>query len=191
VRLTGDGVPVLFRLPRTGSASRENLVVAATAAGALRRLRLKGGEEPLFLDEALSLLPARLPLLVILLAPGAAAAVAPLLATAEGRGETAILSPLREELLVAGALLPRLPRALLGVRPSLSDGAFCARHGLWIAPKGSSLTAIRCARLVKDGVSFLANGVETPSVRDHALSLGASALLTRHLARLLPGGISP
>jgi hypothetical protein len=183
VRLSRDGVPVVLRDPRTGRVAREDLAVAATEAEALRRLRLKGGEPPLFLDEARSLFPPDFPILLLLLVPGAAAASAPLLA---GRGETAILSSLREEVEASGRLLPAFPRILRVDRPSLSDGAFCASRSVWVAAAASSLTAVRCSRLRKDGVSFLAHGVETPSLRDRALSLGAVALLSRHVGRLLP-----
>jgi hypothetical protein len=185
VRLSSDGVPVLFRLRSTGSAARENLSVAESPAGRLRSLRLKGGEPPLFLDEALSLLPGSLPVLLLLLVPASAAAVVPLLITGGSRRPVALLSPSREELLSAASLLPGAPRALLTARPSLSDSAFCVRHSLPAALSASALTTVRSARLEKDGVWFLAHGVETPSLRDRALSLGASALLTRHLSRLL------
>src|SRR5512138_1182787 len=73
VRLTRDGVAAVLRDPCTGRVAREDLAVAATEAGALRRLRLKGGEPLLFLDEALSLFPPGFPILLLLLVPGAAA----------------------------------------------------------------------------------------------------------------------
>ncbi|HQT98293.1 MAG TPA: glycerophosphodiester phosphodiesterase family protein, partial [Thermodesulfobacteriota bacterium] len=44
VRLSSDGVPVVFHDDRTGRTAKENLAVARTPAARLRTVRLKNGE---------------------------------------------------------------------------------------------------------------------------------------------------
>jgi glycerophosphoryl diester phosphodiesterase len=44
VRLSSDGVPVVFHDGRTGRTAKENLAVARTPAARLRTVRLKNGE---------------------------------------------------------------------------------------------------------------------------------------------------
>ena len=55
VRLSSDGVPVVFHDVRTGRTAKENLAVARTPAARLRAVRLKNGERLPFLADVLEI----------------------------------------------------------------------------------------------------------------------------------------
>ena len=130
VRLTSDGAPVVFHDERTGRTAKANLVVAETAAARLRAAILKNGEAIPILAEVLDLVRGRVPLNVESKVPGGVAAAAKALEEARYRGAIVLSSGFREECLAARALLPGLPCGLVTRRPSMSDLAFCLRHGL-------------------------------------------------------------
>jgi len=59
VRLSSDGVPVVFHDDRTGRTAKENLAVARTPAARLRTVRLKNGERFPFLADVLEIVGGR------------------------------------------------------------------------------------------------------------------------------------
>ena len=130
VRLSADGVPVVFHDDRTGRTAKENLAVARTPAARLRAVRLKNGEKLPFLADVLEIVGGNVPVNIESKAPGGIAAAAKALSKAGYGGELLLSSGLRDECLAARDLLPGIPCGLVTRRPSASDLAFCLRHGL-------------------------------------------------------------
>src|SRR5512139_3486038 len=113
VRLTSDGVPLVFHDGRTGRTAKANLEVAGTPATRLRAAHLKNGEPIPTLAEVLDLVRGRVPLNVESKVAGGAAAAAKVLAGARYGGAVLLSSGLREECLAARAVLPGLPCGLV------------------------------------------------------------------------------
>jgi len=76
IRLSADGVPVVFHDARTGRTAMENLAVALTPWARLRGVRLKNGEALPSLAEVLALLRGAVPLDIESKVPGGIAAAA-------------------------------------------------------------------------------------------------------------------
>ncbi len=125
VRLSADGVPVVFHDDRTGRTAKENLAVARTPAARLRTVRLKNGEKLPFLADVLEIVGGKVPVNIESKAPGGIAAAAKALSKAGYGGELLLSSGLREECLAARDLFPGIPCGLVTRRPSASDLAFC------------------------------------------------------------------
>ena len=70
VRLSADGVPVVFHDARTGRTAMENLPVARTAYARLRRVRLKNGEAIPSLAEVLAVVRGAVPVDIESKVPG-------------------------------------------------------------------------------------------------------------------------
>src|SRR5512141_2090829 len=130
IRLSADGVPVVFHDVRTGRTAKEKLAVARTAASRLRAVRLKNGERLPFLADVLEIVGGKVPINIESKAPGGIAAAAKALSKAGYRGELLLSSGLRDECLAARDLLPRISCGLLTLPPSASDFTFCLRRGL-------------------------------------------------------------
>ncbi len=106
VRLSSDGVPVVFHDGRTGRTAKENLAVARTPAARLRAVRLKNGEKLPFLADVLEIVGGKVPINIESKAPGGIAAAAKALSKAGYGGELLLSSGLRGECLAARDLLP-------------------------------------------------------------------------------------
>jgi len=129
VRLSSDGVPVVFHDDRTGRTAKENLAVARTPAARLRTVRLKNGERLPFLADVLEIVGGAVPINIESKAPGGIAAAARALSKAGYRGELLLSSGLRGECPRRAGPSPAIPCGLVTGRPSASDLAFCLRHG--------------------------------------------------------------
>jgi glycerophosphoryl diester phosphodiesterase len=179
LRLTSDGVPVVFHDERTGRTAKANLEVAGTAAVRLRAAILKNGEPIPTLAEVLDLVRGRIPLNVESKVPGGVAAAAKALAEARYRGPILLSSGFREECLAARALLPGLPCGLVTRRPSMSDLAFCLRHGLSsIHPDHRFLTVLRVRKVLSAGIPLLPYTVDDPDVAFRLIDAGAAGVFS-------------
>jgi glycerophosphoryl diester phosphodiesterase len=185
VRLTSDGVPVVFHDDRTGRTGKGNLDVAGTAAPRLRSVPLKNGEPIPTLAEVLDLVRGRIPLNVESKVPGAVAATANALAEARYGGAILLSSGLREECLAARSLLPGLPCGLVTRRPSMSDLAFCLRHGLAsIHPDHRYLTVLRLRKVLSAGIPLLPYTVDDPDVAFRLIAAGAAGVFSNRAQSL-------
>lgn len=174
VRLSADGVPVVFHDDRTGRTAKENVAVARTAAARLRTVRLKNGEKLPFLADVLEIVRGSVPINIESKAPGGIAAAAKALSKAGYGGELLLSSGLRDECLAARDLLPGIPCGLVTRRPSASDLAFCLRHGLTsIHPYRRLLTVLRLRKLAASGIPFLPYTVDDPAEAFALIASGA------------------
>lgn len=174
VRLSADGVPVVFHDARTGRTAKENLAVARTPAARLRAVRLKNGETLPFLADALEIVGGKVPVNIESKAPGAIAAAARAISKAGYGGELLLSSGLREECLAARDLLAGIPCGLVTRRPSASDLAFCVRHGLSsIHPARRLLTIVRLRKVAASGVPLLPYTVDDPTEAFALIAAGA------------------
>ena len=185
VRLTSDGVPLVFHDGRTGRTAKANLEVAGTPAARLREAHLKNGEPIPTLAEVLDLVRGRVPLNVESKAPGGVAAAAKALADARYGGAILFSSGLRDECLAARSLLPGLPCGLVTRRPSMSDLAFCLRHGLSsIHPDHRYLTVLRVRKVLSAGIRLLPYTVDDPDVAFRLIAAGAAGVFSNRAQTL-------
>jgi glycerophosphoryl diester phosphodiesterase len=185
VRLTSDGVPVVFHDERTGRTAKANLMVAETAAARLRAAILKNGERIPTLAEVLDLVRGRVPLNVESKVPGGVAAAAKALEEARYRGAIVLSSGFREECLAARSLLPGLPCGLVTRRPSMSDLAFCLRHGLSsIHADHRFLTVLRVRKVLSAGIPLLPYTVDDPGVAFRLIDAGAAGVFSNRAQSL-------
>ena len=185
VRLTSDGTPVVFHDERTGRTAKTNLEVAGTTAARLRTVILKNGEPIPALVEVLDLVRGRIPLNVESKVPGGVAAAAKALAETRYRGAILLSSGFREECVAARALLPGLPCGLVTRRPSVSDLAFCLRHGLSsIHPDHRFLTVLRVRKILSAGIPFLPYTVDDPGVGFRLIDAGAAGVFSNRAQSL-------
>jgi len=179
VRLSADGVPVVFHDARTGRTAKENLAVARTPAARLRAVRLKNGETLPSLADVLEIVGGIVPVNIESKAPGTIAAVAKALPKAGYRGELLLSSGLRDECLAARDLLPGIPCGLVTRRPSASDLAFCLRHGLSsIHPARRLLTVLRLRSVAASGIPFLPYTVDDPAEAFALIAAGAAGVFS-------------
>jgi glycerophosphoryl diester phosphodiesterase len=185
VRLTSDGVPVVFHDGRTGRTAKANLEVAGTTAACLRTAILKNGEAIPTLAEVLDLVRGRVPLNVESKVPGGVAAAAKAVAGARYGGAILFSSGLREECLAARAILPGFPCGLVTRRPSTSDIAFCLRHGLSsIHPDHRYLTVLRVRKVLSAGIRLLPYTVDDPDVAFRLIAAGAAGVFSNRAQTL-------
>jgi glycerophosphoryl diester phosphodiesterase len=185
VRLTSDGVPVVFHDERTGRTAKANLEVAGATAARLRTAILKNGEPIPTLSEVLDLVRGRIPLNVESKVPGGVAAAAKVLAGARYRGAILLSSGFREECLAARSLRPALPCGLVTRRPSMSDLAFCLRHGLSsIHPDHRFLTVLRVRKVLSAGIPLLPYTVDDPDVAFRLIDAGAAGVFSNRAQSL-------
>ena len=179
VRLSSDGVPVVFHDDRTGRTAKGNLAVGRTPAARLRTVRLKNGEEFPFLADVLEIVGGIVPVNIESKAPGGIAAAAKTLSKAGYRGELLLSSGLRGECLAARDLLPGIPCGLVTRRPSASDLAFCHRHGLSsIHPSRRFLTVLRLRNVAASGIPFLPYMVDDPAEAFALIAAGAAGVFS-------------
>jgi len=179
VRLSADGVPVVFHDDRTGRTAKENLVVARTPAARLRGVRLKNGERLPFLADVLEIVAGIVPVDIESKAPGGIAAAARALSVAGYAGELMLSSGRRGECLAARDLLPGIPCGLVTRRPSASDLAFCLRRGLSsIHPDRRLLTVLRLRRVAASGVPLLPYTVDDPAEAFALIASGAAGVFS-------------
>jgi glycerophosphoryl diester phosphodiesterase len=179
VRLSSDGVPVVFHDVRTGRTAKENLAVARTTAARLRAVRLKNGETLPFLADVLEIVGGKVPINIESKAPGGIAAAAKALSSAGYGGELLLSSGRRDECLAARDLLPRISCGLVTRRPSASDLAFCLRHGLAsIHPYRRLLTVLRLRKLAASGIPFLPYTVDDPAEVFALIAAGAAGIFS-------------
>jgi len=185
VRLSSDGVPVVFHDPRTGRTARENLAVARTSAAGLRKARLKNGEPIPTLAEVLDLVRSAVPLNIESKAVGGIAAAGKALAAVRYPGLILLSSGMRGECLAARALLPGLPCGLVTRRPSASDLAFCLRHGLSsIHPDHRLLTVLRLRKVLAAGIPLLPYTVDDPGAAFRLVAAGAAGVFSNRAQSL-------
>jgi len=185
VRLSADGVPVVFHDARTGRTAKENLAVARTSAARLRTVRLKNGETLPLLTDVLEIVRGSVPINIESKAPGGIAAAAKSLSRAHYRGEVLLSSGLREECLAARDLLPKIPCGLVTHRPSASDLAFSLRHGLSsIHPDRRLLTVVRLRKVAVSGIPLLPHTVDDPSVAFRLIEAGAAGVFSNRAQTL-------
>lgn len=179
VRLSADGVPVVFHDDRTGRTAREKLAVARTAASRLRSVRLKNGEKLPFLADVLEIVGGKVPINIESKAKGGIAAAAKALSAAGYRGELLLSSGLRGECLAARDLLPRMPCGLVTRRPSASDLAFCLRRCLSsIHPSRRLLTVLRLRKVAASGIPLLPYTVDDPKEAFALIAAGAAGVFS-------------
>ena len=179
VRLSSDGVPVVFHDVRTGRTAKENLAVARTTAARLRAVRLKNGETLPFLADVLEIVGGKVPINIESKAPGGIAAAAKALSKAGYGGELLLSSGRRDECLAARDLLLRISCGLVTRRPSASDLAFCLRHGLAsIHPYRRLLTVLRLRKLAASGIPFLPYTVDDPAEVFALIAAGAAGVFS-------------
>ena len=179
VRLSSDGVPVVFHDERTGRTAKENLAVERTPASRLRTVRLKNGEKLPFLSDVLEIVGGIVPVNIESKTSGAIAAAAKALPKAGYRGELLLSSGLRDECLAARDLLPGIPCGLVTRRPSASDLAFCLRHGLSsIHPARRLLTVLRLRNVAASGIPFLPYTVDDPAEAFALIAAGAAGVFS-------------
>jgi len=177
VRLSADGVPVVFHDARTGRTAKENLAVARTPAARLRTVRLKNGEKIPFLSDVLEIVGGIVPLNIESKAPGGIAATAKALSSAGYGGELLLSSGLRAECLAARDLLPTVSCGLVTHRPSASDLAFCHRHEISsIHPSRRLLTVLRLRKVAASGIPFLPYTVDDPAAAFALIAAGAAGV---------------
>jgi len=185
VRLSADGVPVVFHDDRTGRTAKENLVVARTPAARLRGVRLKNGERLPFLADVLEIVAGIVPVNIESKAPGGIAAAARALSVAGYAGELMLSSGRRGECLAARDLLPGIPCGLVTRRPSASDLAFCLRRGLSsIHPDRRLLTVLRLRRVAASGVPLLPYTVDDPAEAFALIASGAAGVFSNRAQAL-------
>jgi glycerophosphoryl diester phosphodiesterase len=185
VRLSSDGVPVVFHDARTGRTAKENLAVARTSAARLRAVRLKNGETLPLLADVLEIVGGIVPVNVESKASGGIAAAAKVLSKAGYGGELLLSSGLRDECLAARCLLRGIPCGLVTRRPSASDLAFCLRHGLSsIHPSRRLLTVLRLREVAASGIPFLPYTVDDPEEAFKLIAAGAAGVFSNR-ARLI------
>ena len=185
VRLSSDGVPVVFHDARTGRTAKENLEVDRTTAARLRKVPLKNGETIPTLAEVLDLVRGKVPLNVESKAPGGVAAAAKALADARYRGPVLLSSWRRQECTAARALLPGLPCGLVTRRPSASDLAFCLRQGLAsIHPDHRFLTVLRVRKVLAAGIPMVPYTVDDPDVATRLIDAGAAGVFSNRAREL-------
>ena len=174
VRLSSDGVPVVFHDARTGRTAKENLTVARTPAARLRTVRLKNGETFPLLADVLEIVGGKVPINIESKMSGGIAAAAKALSKAGYRGEILLSSGLRDECLAARELLPGIPCGLVTRRPSASDLAFCLRHRLSsIHPHRRLLTVLRLRKVAASGIPLLPYTVDDPAEAFALIAAGA------------------
>jgi glycerophosphoryl diester phosphodiesterase len=179
VRLSSDGVPVVFHDDRTGRTAKGNLAVARTPAARLRAVRLKNGEGLPFLSDVLEIVGGRVPVNIESKASGGISAAARALSKAGYGGELLLSSGLRDECLAARGLLPAIPCGLVTRRPSASDLAFCLRHGLSsIHPDRRLLTVLRLRKVAASGVPLLPYTVDDPGEAFALIAAGAAGVFS-------------
>jgi len=185
VRLSADGVPVVFHDARTGRTAKENMPVARTPAARLRAVRLKNGETLPSLADVLEIVGGTVPINIESKAPGAIAAAAKDLSKAGYGGELLLSSGLRDECLAARELLPGISCGLVTRRPSASDLAFCLRHGLAsIHPYRRLLTVLRLRKLAASGIPFLPYTVDDPAEVFALIAAGAAGVFSNRAQAL-------
>ncbi len=185
VRLSADGVPVVFHDARTGRTGMENLAVALTPWVRLRGVRLMNGEALPSLAEVLALLRGAVPLNIESKVPGGIAAAAGMLAETGYAGTVMFSSGLREECLAARTLLPGAPCGLVTRRPSVSDLAFCIRHGLSsIHPDHRFLTVLRLRKVLASGIPLLPYTVDDPAAAVRLIEAGAAGVFSNRARSL-------
>jgi glycerophosphoryl diester phosphodiesterase len=185
VRLSADGVPVVFHDDRTGRTAREKLAVARTAASRLRSVRLKNGEKLPFLADVLEIVGGKVPINIESKTKGGIAAAAKVLSAAGYRGELLLSSWLRGECLAARDLLPRMPCGLVTRRPSASDLAFCLRRGLSsIHPSRRLLTVLRLRKVAASGIPLLPYTVDDPKEAFSLIAAGAAGVFSNRARTL-------
>jgi len=185
VRLSADGVPVVFHDDRTGRTAKENLAVARTPSSRLRAVRLKNGEKLPFLADVLEIVGGAVPVNIESKAPGGIAAAAKALSKAGYRGGLLLSSGMREECLAARDLLPGIPCGLVTRRPSASDLSFCLRHGLSsIHPDRRLLTVVRLRNVAASGIPFLPYTVDDTPEAFALLAAGAAGVYSNRAQTL-------
>jgi glycerophosphoryl diester phosphodiesterase len=185
VRLSADGVPVVFHDSRTGRTAKENLAVARATAARLRTVRLKNGEALPFLADVLEIVGGKVPINIESKSPGAVAAAAKALSAAGYGGEVLLSSGLREECLAARDLLPGIPCGLVTRRPSASDLAFCLRRGLSsIHPSRRLLTVLRLRKVAASGIPLLPFTVDDPAEAFALIAAGAAGVFSNRARAL-------
>ena len=185
VRLSADGVPVVFHDDRTGRTAKGNLAVARTPAARLRAVRLKNGEKLPFLADVLEIVGGKVPVNIESKAPGAIAAAAKALSSAGYGGELLLSSGRRGECLAARDLLPGIPCGLVTRRPSASDLAFCLRHGLSsIHPSRRLLTVLRLRKVAASGIPCLPYTVDDPAEAFALIAAGAAGVFSNRAQTL-------
>jgi len=185
VRLSSDGVPVVFHDARTGRTAKENLAVARTPAARLRAVRLKNGEKLPFLLDVLEIVGGKVPVNIESKVSGGIAAAAKALSRADYGGELLLSSGVRGECLAARDLLPRIPCGLVTHRPSASDLAFCIRHGLSsIHPARRLLTVLRLRKVAASGIPPLPYTVDDPEKAFALLAAGAVGVFSNRAQTL-------
>jgi glycerophosphoryl diester phosphodiesterase len=179
VRMSSDGVPVVFHDGRTGRTARRNVRVSRTPAARLARVLLKNGEAIPTFAEVLERIGGKVPLNVESKVAGAVEACAKALRASAYRGAVLFSSGLRKECLAARALRPELPCGLVTRRPSASDIAFCLRHGLSsIHPSHRLLTVLRMRKVVASGIALIPYTVDNPSVAFRLIEAGAAGVFS-------------
>jgi glycerophosphoryl diester phosphodiesterase len=185
VRLSSDGVPVVFHDDRTKRTAKVNLAVARTPAARLRAVRLKNGERLPFLADVLEIVGGKVPINIESKAPGGIAAAARALSKGAYGGELLLSSGLRDECLAARDLLPAVPCGLVTLRPSASDLAFCIRHGLSsIHPARRLLTVLRLRKVAASGIQLLPYTVDDPEEAFALLAAGAVGVFSNRALAL-------
>jgi glycerophosphoryl diester phosphodiesterase len=185
VRLSSDGVPVVFHDGRTGRTAKENLAVARTPAARLRTVRLKNGEAFPFLAGVLEIFRGSVPINIESKVPGGIAAAAKALSEARYGGEVLLSSALRDECLAARDLLPAIPCGLVTRRPSASDLAFCLRRGLSsIHPARGLLSVLRLRKVAASGIPFLPYTVDEPGEAFALIAAGAAGVFSNRAQTL-------
>ena len=185
VRLSADGVPMVFHDAGTGRTAKENLAVARTPAARLRAVRLKNGEKLPFLADVLEIVRGIVPVNIESKAPGGIAAAAKALSKAAYGGELLLSSGLRDECLAARTLLPGIPCGLVTRRPSASDLAFCLRHGLSsIHPDRRHLTVLRLRKVAASGIPLLPHTVDDPAEAFALIAAGAVGVFSNRAQTL-------
>jgi glycerophosphoryl diester phosphodiesterase len=185
VRLSADGVPVVFHDARTGRTALENVAVALTPWARLRLVRLKNGEALPSLAEVLALLRGAVPLNIESKVPGGIAAAGRVLAETGYAGAVMYSSGLREECLAARSLLHDRPCGLVTRRPSSSDLAFCLRHGLSsIHPDHRYLTYLRLRKVLASGIPLLPYTVDDPADALRLIEAGAIGVFSNRAQSL-------
>jgi glycerophosphoryl diester phosphodiesterase len=185
VRLSSDGVPVVFHDGRTGRTAKENLAIGGTPAVRLRTVRLKNGEALPFLADVLEIVRGSVPINIESKVPGGFHAAAKTLSGARYEGSVLLSSGLRDECLAARSLLPTLPCGLVTRRPSASDLAFCLRHSLAsIHPDRRRLTVLRLRETAASGIPFLPYTVDDPEEARALIAAGASGVFSNRARTL-------
>jgi glycerophosphoryl diester phosphodiesterase len=185
VRLSSDGVPVVFHDERTGRTARENLSVSRTPSARLLRVRLKNGEPLPALADVLALVRGAVPINIESKAEGGMAASRKALDAAGYAGYVVLSSGLRRECLAARALFPELPCGLVTRRPSASDLAFCLRYGLSsIHPGRRFLTVLRLRNVASSGLAFLPYTLDEPEEAFRMIAAGAIGVFSNRAQAL-------